>query len=114
AQPRRGGADKGQPRRSGADKGQPRRGGADQAQPRRVAGRGPRGPGAAQARRAAAAQAREAVVVPPISYPEQLPVSGRRTEIAAAIAEHQVVIVSGETGSGKTTQLPKIALELGR
>ncbi|MCO1370534.1 ATP-dependent RNA helicase HrpA [Burkholderia multivorans] len=52
--------------------------------------------------------------VPPITYPESLPVSGRRDEIARAIGAHQVVIVSGETGSGKTTQLPKICLELGR
>ena len=52
--------------------------------------------------------------VPAIVYPEELPVSARREEIAAAIAEHQVVIVAGETGSGKTTQLPKICLELGR
>ncbi|MBJ7263677.1 MAG: ATP-dependent RNA helicase HrpA, partial [Burkholderiaceae bacterium] len=50
----------------------------------------------------------------PIGYPEDLPVSARRDEIARAIAAHQVVIVSGETGSGKTTQLPKICLELGR
>lgn len=61
-----------------------------------------------------AAQARESVTVPPITYPEQLPVSARRADIAAAIRDHQVVIVAGETGSGKTTQLPKIALELGR
>lgn len=53
-------------------------------------------------------------VVGPISYPEDLPVSARRDEIARAIGAHQVVIVSGETGSGKTTQLPKICLELGR
>ncbi|MFD2366333.1 ATP-dependent RNA helicase HrpA [Pseudoduganella sp. GCM10020061] len=52
--------------------------------------------------------------LPPIVYPEDLPVSGRRAEIAKAIRENQVVIVSGETGSGKTTQLPKICLELGR
>ncbi|MBN3762743.1 ATP-dependent RNA helicase HrpA [Burkholderia sp. Ac-20365] len=52
--------------------------------------------------------------VPPIAFPEALPVSGRREEIARAIAGHQVVIVSGETGSGKTTQLPKICLALGR
>ncbi|MGO1859392.1 AAA family ATPase, partial [Ancrocorticia populi] len=51
---------------------------------------------------------------PPITYPEQLPVSARREEIAAAIRDHQVVIVAGETGSGKTTQLPKICMELGR
>ncbi|MEP7100422.1 MAG: DEAD/DEAH box helicase, partial [Burkholderiales bacterium] len=52
--------------------------------------------------------------LPPITYPESLPVSARRDEIARAMAAHQVVIVCGETGSGKTTQLPKIALELGR
>ena len=49
-----------------------------------------------------------------INFPEELPVSARRQEIAEAIANHQVVVVSGETGSGKTTQLPKICLELGR
>ncbi|MBB3224258.1 ATP-dependent RNA helicase HrpA [Pseudoduganella umbonata] len=52
--------------------------------------------------------------LPPITFPEDLPVSGRRREIAEALSKHQVVIVSGETGSGKTTQLPKICLELGR
>ncbi len=55
---------------------------------------------------------REAAV-PTITYPD-LPVSDRRDEIANAIANHQVVVVAGETGSGKTTQLPKICLELGR
>ena len=49
-----------------------------------------------------------------IEFPESLPVSGKREEIMAAIEKHQVVIVCGETGSGKTTQLPKIALALGR
>ncbi|MCE4553403.1 ATP-dependent RNA helicase HrpA [Roseateles cellulosilyticus] len=49
-----------------------------------------------------------------ISFPESLPVSARRDEIAQAMADHQVVIVCGETGSGKTTQLPKIALAMGR
>ena len=49
-----------------------------------------------------------------ISFPESLPVSSRRDEIMQALAEHQVVIVCGETGSGKTTQLPKIALAMGR
>lgn len=48
------------------------------------------------------------------SYPDELPVSERRAEIATAIKQHQVVIVAGETGSGKTTQLPKICLEIGR
>lgn len=52
--------------------------------------------------------------VPAITYPEALPVTQRRDDIAAAIASHQVVIVAGETGSGKTTQIPKICLELGR
>ncbi|MFY8082997.1 MAG: DEAD/DEAH box helicase, partial [Rubrivivax sp.] len=56
----------------------------------------------------------QAAPVPPIRYPESLPVSARRDEIAQALCDHQVVIVCGETGSGKTTQLPKIALELGR
>jgi ATP-dependent helicase HrpA len=52
--------------------------------------------------------------VPAISYPPQLPVSERREELLAALRDHQVVIVAGETGSGKTTQLPKLCLELGR
>ena len=52
--------------------------------------------------------------VPKIEYPAELPVSKLKDEIGAAIAAHQVVIVAGETGSGKTTQLPKICLELGR
>ncbi|GAA0638530.1 ATP-dependent RNA helicase HrpA [Sporichthya brevicatena] len=51
---------------------------------------------------------------PEITYPEELPISARRDEIAAAIRDSQVVVVAGETGSGKTTQLPKICLELGR
>ncbi len=51
---------------------------------------------------------------PAVTYPAELPVSQRRDDIAAAIRDHQVVIVAGETGSGKTTQLPKICLELGR
>jgi ATP-dependent helicase HrpA len=63
---------------------------------------------------AVAAGPRPANALPPITYPESLPVSARRDEIARALAAHQVVIVCGETGSGKTTQLPKIALELGR
>src|SRR5687768_7874126 len=52
--------------------------------------------------------------VPVLEFPENLPVSMRREEIAATIRDHQVVILAGETGSGKTTQLPKICLELGR
>ncbi|WP_215456700.1 ATP-dependent RNA helicase HrpA [Streptomyces sp. ATCC 21386] len=58
--------------------------------------------------------AERAARVPAISYPEQLPVSQKKDEIAAAIRDHQVVIVAGETGSGKTTQIPKICMELGR
>lgn len=65
-------------------------------------------------RRTPAQLAARAASVPTITYPEELPVSARRAEIAAAIRDHQVVIVSGETGSGKTTQIPKICLELGR
>lgn len=52
--------------------------------------------------------------VPAISYPQELPVSQKKDDILAAIRDHQVVIVAGETGSGKTTQIPKICLELGR
>jgi ATP-dependent helicase HrpA len=57
---------------------------------------------------------RRSASVPQISWPEDLPVVGRRQEIAEAIRDHQVIVVCGETGSGKSTQLPKIALELGR
>ena len=49
-----------------------------------------------------------------IAYPPELPVSARREDLLAAIGSNQVVIVAGETGSGKTTQLPKLCLELGR
>jgi ATP-dependent helicase HrpA len=52
--------------------------------------------------------------VPAVRYPPELPVSQRRDDLMAAIRDHQVVILAGETGSGKTTQLPKICLELGR
>ena len=57
--------------------------------------------------------AERATAIPIIEFPD-LPVSARRDEIARAIRDHQVVIVSGETGSGKTTQLPKICMQLGR
>ena len=66
-----------------------------------------------ESRRAEARAARRAAM-PPITYPPELPVSQRRDEIAEAIRDHQVVIIAGETGSGKTTQIPKICLELGR
>ena len=52
--------------------------------------------------------------LPAIEYPPELPVAARRDEIAAAIRDHPVVVINGATGSGKTTQLPKICLELGR
>ena len=52
--------------------------------------------------------------VPDVTYPEELPVSQKRDDILAAVRDHQVVIVAGETGSGKTTQIPKICMELGR
>ncbi len=52
--------------------------------------------------------------IPPITYPPELPVSARREDLLSVIAANQVVVVAGETGSGKTTQLPKLCLELGR
>ena len=52
--------------------------------------------------------------IPKISFDESLPVVGKREEIAAAIRDHQVVVICGETGSGKSTQIPKICLEIGR
>ena len=65
------------------------------------------------ARSRAAVAARRAALPQP-SFPEELPVNERRAEIAKLIKEHQIVIICGETGSGKTTQIPKICLELGR
>jgi len=79
------------------------------ARPRAERSRHPR----SRADRTAARAARRAAM-PPISYPAELPVSQRKDDIAQAIRDHQVVIIAGETGSGKTTQLPKICLELGR
>ncbi|MCK8676469.1 ATP-dependent RNA helicase HrpA [Streptomyces lichenis] len=69
---------------------------------------------AAEAGRSAARTAERAARVPEVSYPQALPVSQKKDDILAAIRDHQVVIVAGETGSGKTTQIPKICLELGR
>jgi ATP-dependent helicase HrpA len=57
---------------------------------------------------------RRRALVPRIAYPEELPIAARREELLAALADHQVVVVAGETGSGKSTQLPKLCLELGR
>ncbi|MFJ1896691.1 MULTISPECIES: ATP-dependent RNA helicase HrpA [unclassified Streptomyces] len=69
---------------------------------------------AAQATKAAERLALRAGRLPALTYPEQLPVSQKKDEILEAIRDHQVVIVAGETGSGKTTQIPKICMELGR
>ncbi|OQQ17136.1 ATP-dependent RNA helicase HrpA [Streptomyces sp. M41(2017)] len=68
----------------------------------------------AEVTRGEARMAERRARVPAITYPEQLPVSQKKDVIADAIRDHQVVIVAGETGSGKTTQIPKICMELGR
>ena len=57
---------------------------------------------------------RRAAAPKKLAYPEELPITGRRRDLLDAIRDHQVVIVAGETGSGKSTQLPKLCLELGR
>ncbi|MFH8489868.1 ATP-dependent RNA helicase HrpA [Streptomyces longisporoflavus] len=64
--------------------------------------------------KAAARMAERGSRLPKITYPQELPVSQKKDDIAEAIRDHQVVIVAGETGSGKTTQIPKICMELGR
>ena len=69
---------------------------------------------AAEVVEAEARVARRRDAVPPVTYPESLPIAARRDDLAAAIRDHQVVVVAGETGSGKSTQLPKLCLELGR
>ncbi|MBC9719094.1 ATP-dependent RNA helicase HrpA [Streptomyces sp. TRM66268-LWL] len=69
---------------------------------------------AGEAEKSAARIRERRAALPAITYPEQLPVSQKKDEIADAIRDHQVVIVAGETGSGKTTQIPKICMELGR
>ena len=58
-------------------------------------------------------ESRKSAVKNPIVFPESLPVSQRKAEIEKLLSEHQVIVVAGETGSGKTTQLPKMCLELG-
>ncbi|MCX4590924.1 ATP-dependent RNA helicase HrpA [Streptomyces sp. NBC_01549] len=68
----------------------------------------------AEVTKAEARMAERRARVPAVTYPEQLPVSQKKDVIAEAIRDHQVVIVAGETGSGKTTQIPKICMELGR
>ena len=70
-------------------------------------------PSRSGARLAARLEAR-ALLPSPLPYPEDLPITGRKEDILAALAANQVVIVAGETGSGKSTQLPKICLEAGR
>ncbi|GAA2533461.1 ATP-dependent RNA helicase HrpA [Winogradskya humida] len=69
---------------------------------------------AGEIERAEARRAARVASMPVVTYPAELPVSARKDDILAAIRDHQVVIVAGETGSGKTTQIPKICLELGR
>ncbi|GAA1905718.1 ATP-dependent RNA helicase HrpA [Streptomyces durmitorensis] len=69
---------------------------------------------AAEVDKASARMAERGSRLPKITYPQELPVSQKKDDIAAAIRDHQVVIVAGETGSGKTTQIPKICMELGR
>ena len=59
------------------------------------------------------ARRRRACNAPETSYPPELPITARRDEIVAAIRAHQVVVIAGETGSGKTTQIPKMCLEAG-
>ncbi len=68
---------------------------------------------AARIEKSLAARNKRLSSIPPLTFPD-LPVTGKKDDIAALIAQHQVVIVCGETGSGKTTQLPKICLSLGR
>src|SRR5690349_10857336 len=68
----------------------------------------------AEIRAGQARMAARRAAVPVLKYPPELPVSQRKDDLLAAIRDHQVVILAGETGSGKTTQLPKICLELGR
>src|SRR5215210_3222102 len=83
----------------------------------RRAARGPIVDAVAQAPQQTPAEAPVAALraaAPAVSYPPELPVSARRDDLLAAIRDNQVVVVAGETGSGKTTQLPKICLELGR
>ena len=67
----------------------------------------------AQARASVALREERRQRVPPISYPPELPITARKDDIVAAIRAHQVVVIAGETGSGKTTQIPKMCLEAG-
>ena len=100
-------------RRHASERGQDRPPRAQSDGDKRAGERAPRERGQRDEARAPRAP-RVQTPLPPLTYPEDLPVSSRREEIAKALMEHQVIIVSGETGSGKTTQLPKICLQLGR
>ncbi|SDO79824.1 ATP-dependent helicase HrpA [Pedococcus dokdonensis] len=93
-----------------ADPPQPRAA-PDQGRPR---GRNRRGAAGRNRARQRPEPRRPDIPVPELKYPPDLPVVARKDDIAAAIRDHQVVVVAGETGSGKTTQLPKICLEIGR
>jgi ATP-dependent helicase HrpA len=64
--------------------------------------------------KAATRAAKRRAAIPAVSYPGDLPITARKDDILAAVRDHQVVVIAGETGSGKTTQLPKVCLELGR
>ena len=66
-----------------------------------------------QARQSVERRERRLALVPPIQYPPELPITSRKDEIVEAIRKHQVVVIAGETGSGKTTQIPKMCLEAG-
>lgn len=66
-----------------------------------------------EAHESAALRQRRRAIVPPVLYPPDLPITARREDIVSAIRKHQVVVIAGETGSGKTTQLPKMCLEAG-
>ncbi|MFG1490578.1 DEAD/DEAH box helicase, partial [Oceanospirillum sp. HFRX-1_2] len=67
----------------------------------------------AQITRSAQKATQRARLIPKVEYPENLPVSQKKEDIAEAIKNNQVVVIAGETGSGKTTQIPKICLDLG-
>ncbi len=99
-----------------AGAGRRRRGRGRSASGRRGQGDTREGRAARHTRASAGVEARRAAAPAPtaLHYPPELPVSERREDLLRAVRDHQVVIVAGETGSGKTTQLPKICLELGR
>jgi ATP-dependent helicase HrpA len=67
----------------------------------------------AQARASVALREERRLQIPRVAYPPELPITSRRDDIVAAIRAHQVVVIAGETGSGKTTQIPKMCLEAG-